>query len=1204
MPEAASVNRDATSTPPDLRLLTPAYDPSKHERYVTLLQRALSDGQACNIALAGNFGTGKSSVLQGLEATFANSKSDLKPITLSLSTLGAAGARNRVGLKTSQVPSAEGQHADVPPITNLIQKEIVKQLLYRQPPSTMTASRYRRAQAFRWKTATGRSVVAGVVAGLIMATLANMGPFNSPEMRILGMALAVGAIVYLAQRYLPSRVSLQQLTAGPATLKLEQAGSYFDEFLDEIVYFFDVTQCRLVIFEDIDRFEDPHIFETLRELNTVLNSSKQLESKTHGPIRFIYAIRDSVFERGAGQPASEGAGQPESPGANRTKFFDLVIPMVPFITHRTARDVMTEALTGTGISAEAVKVVGNHVTDMRLIYNIRNEFEVFRYRILGEDALKGLTIDNLFAMVAYKNLHMRDFERVITGNSRLHLVYDAYREFVNHQITSDEQKIRTRRAKLRAGALTSSQCQQAGERFLKFANAVVASRAGNYPIVNVHVAANTYTPAQVTTRAFWQDALTPGTDVSVGLQYGQGNYVITPAGLELATGHPLDSQVWQSEARAMMGNEIQNALADQESLRRASMADVMKRLEALPEELGQCTLAEYAADRLQSPLAVELLKEGFLDQNFALYVTDYHGGAVSPSALNFVLQVVQRHKPDAHYRFSDLANDIPEVLAEAGDEFLNDARSHNIQLFDYMLGAGHKRVTSAVRSILKSGDAGLMFLDAYLQEGLHNETLVRRLSWLWEEVFEYLATRAALDGLPKERWMNAAILGMDTSMDYTASGPVVETLRELAGQLPVLTASDQADAIPEGFAEAMKGMGVTFLDISNFTPAIADAVVKNACYEVNAVNLKKALGEDAPPSLDSMLDHEPVFEHVLRHLPRYLRILRDEPTTPSVADPLRLAAVLQRLTRDDHEDLTDESIDTILASAAGSISDLTECPVRVWPNLVRRQRCAPTVSNAARFVDEYQHLGDDWTSLLNSVDALDGAEDVDESSKQAVALGLLNVAALPHARRIALVTSLKLADCLPLEKVPPLSIPDLVAADLVTDDADAFNHVPPSMVEARRQLILASANFASYLDDVELTSDDIHGILSSDRPDLHQSILRSADLIASTKVTDRADLIDRALSYSESIPVDALTILAGSGEPVKFMRLLETQIAHLDAAQIRSILSQMPTPYGDIGLSQADVPDSFHRLLLRLKDKGVLSSVRRLPLKSDIRTLP
>lgn len=57
-------------------------------------------------------------------------------------------------------------------------------------------------------------------------------------------------------------------------------------------------------------------------------------------------------------------------------------------------------------------MVAKHVTDMRLLRNILNEFRVFHARVLAGGKLGGLTSSGLFALVAYKNTHMKQVEAV------------------------------------------------------------------------------------------------------------------------------------------------------------------------------------------------------------------------------------------------------------------------------------------------------------------------------------------------------------------------------------------------------------------------------------------------------------------------------------------------------------------------------------------------------------------------------------------------------------------------------------------------------------------------------------------------------------------------------------------------------------------------------------------------------------------------
>ncbi len=99
--------------------------------------------------------------------------------------------------------------------------------------------------------------------------------------------------------------------------------SILNHHLDEILYFFEVTDYNTVIIEDLDRFNDTEIFTKLRELNNLLNGSKQINKK----IVFIYAIRDDMFQ-----------------DKDRTKFFDFIIPVIPIINPSNSNEIIKNKL--------------------------------------------------------------------------------------------------------------------------------------------------------------------------------------------------------------------------------------------------------------------------------------------------------------------------------------------------------------------------------------------------------------------------------------------------------------------------------------------------------------------------------------------------------------------------------------------------------------------------------------------------------------------------------------------------------------------------------------------------------------------------------------------------------------------------------------------------------------------------------------------
>src|SRR5690606_40367452 len=247
--------------------LTPKYLAEEHGGYVAAIEAALADDQIRNIALSGNYGVGKSSILREVAQ-----RQDRRIVELSLSTLAP--------IEASQLDDSVPIQATTP--TNRIQQEIVKQLLYREYPSRTPGSRFRRIERFRWWRAIGTSVLLGFVVavtflltGWTVKIATVLTPYLDSGIWAHSTIWGAAAFVALAVNWLfYGKLRISQLSAGTATVTLsDNSVSYFDQYLDEIVYIFEVSGRDVVIFEDIDRFNDSHIFETLRALNTLLNVS-------------------------------------------------------------------------------------------------------------------------------------------------------------------------------------------------------------------------------------------------------------------------------------------------------------------------------------------------------------------------------------------------------------------------------------------------------------------------------------------------------------------------------------------------------------------------------------------------------------------------------------------------------------------------------------------------------------------------------------------------------------------------------------------------------------------------------------------------------------------------------------------------------------------------------------------------------------------
>ncbi len=67
--------------------------------------------------------------------------------------------------------------------------------------------------------------------------------------------------------------------------------SYFDRYLNEVLYLLDHVDADVVVFEDIDRYDKNLIFERLRESNTLANHIREQGTsdavgKEKKPLRF------------------------------------------------------------------------------------------------------------------------------------------------------------------------------------------------------------------------------------------------------------------------------------------------------------------------------------------------------------------------------------------------------------------------------------------------------------------------------------------------------------------------------------------------------------------------------------------------------------------------------------------------------------------------------------------------------------------------------------------------------------------------------------------------------------------------------------------------------------------------------------------------------------------------------------------------------
>lgn len=385
------------------KILTKADD--KSYAAVEELSEVIQKEGCNNIALTGTFGSGKSSILKTLKTLECHRET--KFLNISLATLDK-------GPKE-------------------IEYSILQQLIYKADAKAVSQSRFKKIQCVDSKQE--RNYILYIL-GFIVAFFIAVEPswlrvnafyelfnsiFNSEisyYANIILDIIATGYMLFCAyfvikfvlERLYNSRIHKFNLKEG--AVEITKDASAFNQHLDEIVYFFESTKYDVVVFEDLDRFENPrHIFLKLREINTLINDLPSSDKAKC--VRFIYAIKDEVFT-----------------GEERTKYFDYIVSAIPVVNAINSGDFLIKTYgnnTEFNISKKQWIELGAYIGGMRELRNIVNEFIQYKNQV-GEK----LEDHKLFAMTIYKNKYPEDYAKLHCKSGVLYNSIHKKSKYITH----------------------------------------------------------------------------------------------------------------------------------------------------------------------------------------------------------------------------------------------------------------------------------------------------------------------------------------------------------------------------------------------------------------------------------------------------------------------------------------------------------------------------------------------------------------------------------------------------------------------------------------------------------------------------------------------------------------------------------------------------------------------------------------------------
>ena len=200
--------------------------------------------------------------------------------------------------------------------------------------------------------------------------------------------------------------------------------SVLDRDIKELVYLLRSSNSKIVVFEDLDRYDNASIYTKLRELNFLLNKYVKINDEKEKPVRFIYMLKDSLFF-----------------SKNRTKFFDFILPIVPVVDSKTSENELIELLKEVENAPDRSLLadISLYVDDMRLLKNIVNEYIVYSKIIpLGKIDLES---NKLFALITLKNIFPNEFDLLQEDKGFIRTIFDELEYNKKKVVSNLKQKL-------------------------------------------------------------------------------------------------------------------------------------------------------------------------------------------------------------------------------------------------------------------------------------------------------------------------------------------------------------------------------------------------------------------------------------------------------------------------------------------------------------------------------------------------------------------------------------------------------------------------------------------------------------------------------------------------------------------------------------------------------------------------------------------
>ena len=966
--------------------LTPISNAENVEEYLNALKWALDQKKITNIALAGPYGSGKSSIIDTFlekhkdESFFQTYTSEnnswiIKKIKSCILQHDKVCRFNEISKKISMATFIEansnGQckneaHENEDEAAKKIcisadevEKGILKQLFYTIDPQKIPQSRYRKLHPINFSNIITKVAIYSVIAlmfiyifyyekmadifsgisAVLLLTEMLWVKYIAAVIILLFSIWAISKIVYdFSSKYSIKGI---KLSSNVDIQKEEGVGeSVFNKNLDEIMYFFETTEYRLIFFEDLDRLDDRTIFVHLRELNNLLNCNDNIKGK----VVFIYAVKDDIFTK-----------------EDRTKFFDFIIPVIPIINSTNSGEVLQQFLQEAkehgikhDISQNFVLDVAPYIADMRILRNIYNEFVVYK-RILRDNQGMDLKDEQMLAIIIYKNLYPNDFAAIQNEKGLIKEAFEAKGKYIDVQKNNLQEIINERSSKLDS---YKKECLQS-IREIKIA--MMSGIMDNNGIVDK---VNDFQAKEILEDSFDMNNIAKLNSARVcyfsfGYNYEQNKVMSDISGKIKPYLIRIDSV---KNIHDIGCENLQNELEELNKQKR----DISKKtLSYILERGNDLKFDDIISD---NKLLMFLLRRGYIDEKYANYINYFKGNTITKDDMNFILSVKnQEAKP---WDYAITKTDM--VIRRLQEYEFERKEIYNFDLLEQLLVGGNDNVKLELffKQLADENITSWKFIDEFIDRTNHINEFIKGLARDWHGMWWYITQQ---NTITYDRQLHYLCLLLSNIADadihdYDVNNSMKEYFENHADILQKLQEQLGSEKIKNILLQLKPKFSELNIDGIK-DKEILDAVFDNAMYEINLPMVKNVIKfknstlidsfEAQPYSVVVRLNDSLVSGYIQKNINKYVDDIILKQYSP--ADELEdILGLVEKLFEEDEDELIEKLIrhesfvvDDISRFLWDEIEKFKDSVHVVWKALLENERIVVSWENTVTYWECY-----------------------------------------------------------------------------------------------------------------------------------------------------------------------------------------------------------------------------------------------------------